>query len=91
MKKSNGVYFPEEVSDDDCFYLFFESEILFLGGLSYISDCETCSETLQVVHSTTVSGGIFAWQFCSTSGPQSKKMSIWNRNLNFVAFGAVLD
>jgi hypothetical protein len=63
-----------------------------LGGLSYIGDCETCSETLQVVHSTTVSGGIFAWQFCSTSGPQSKKMSIWNRNLNFsVAFGGVLD
>jgi hypothetical protein len=31
MKKSNGVYFPEEVSDDDCFFLFFESEILFWG------------------------------------------------------------
>jgi hypothetical protein len=73
MKKSNGVYFPEEVSKHNCLVVVFFFFLCFVLTCRFVDDIENCSETLQVVHSTTVSGGISAWQFCSTSGPESKK------------------
>lgn len=53
MKKSNGVYFPEEVQFNLLSVLLSVYLNLFWALANYSGD--NCSETLQMVYTTTIS------------------------------------
>lgn len=63
MKKSNGVYFPEEVILCSILWIFIW---LFNLGFDYADNHEHGSENLQVVHTTPTGSGISTFEFRST-------------------------
>lgn len=69
MKKSNGIYFPEEVVFLVNIFNFFYVHI----RIQYlcVDNCEHCSETLQVVHATTTGSRISTFKFRPTSWSKS--------------------
>lgn len=69
MKKSNGIYFPEEVVFLVNIFNFFYVHI----RIQYlcVDNCEHCSETLQVVHATTTGSRISTFKFRPTSRSKS--------------------